>query len=128
VESRICAIHAHLHGVYRQRPVNRHHVSVNDAAEPRRNSVVGGFAVLVVRGFLLWVVVPIATCSWMVMKVVGRVRGVTLGQFIGWCDINLIAGIQRSVMRPVVRWPADWVPASAMPEVTHRVSLLLDPV
>ena len=121
-------IAAHLHGVYRQQSENRHHVSVNDSAEPRRNSVVGGFAVLVIRGILLWVVVPLATFWWLIMKVVRRGRGVTLGQFIGWCDINLIAGIQRSVMRPVVRWPADWVPASAMPEVTHRVSLLLDPV
>jgi hypothetical protein len=118
---------AYPHGG-RQRPESRHHVSVNDSAEARRNSVVGGFAVLVIRGLLLWVVVPVATFWWLTMKVVRRGRGVTLGQFIGWCDINLIAGIQRSVMRPVVRWPADWVPASAMPEVTHRVSLLLDPV
>jgi hypothetical protein len=97
---------------------------VNDPTEPRRNSLVGGFAALLIRGVLLWVLLPIAMLGWFIVRVIGRGRGVTLGQFIGWCDINLMAGIQRSVLRPLFRWPVAWVPVGAMPQVAHRVRLL----
>ena len=91
------------------------------SAEGRRNSIVGGLAALFIRGTLLWVVVPLATCLWPIIWFRARDRGVTLGQFLGWVDLNLIVCLQRTVIRPLVRWPADWVPASAMPQVTHRL-------
>ncbi len=94
---------------------------MTDSAEPQRNSVVGGLAALFIRGVLLWVGVPFATCGWLVIRVVRPGRGVRLGQFLGWIDLNLIACIQRTLIRPLVRSPAEWVPASAMTQVTHRL-------
>jgi hypothetical protein len=97
---------------------------VTGSAEPRRNSIAGGLAVLFIRGVLLWVIVPFATCGWLIVWVGRRGRLVRLGQFLGWIDLNLIACIQRTVIRPLVRWPVDWVPASAMRQITHRLRVI----
>jgi hypothetical protein len=101
--------------------------SVNSPTDPRRNSAIGGFALLLIRGVLLWLVVPLATLSWLVVRVGGRARAITLGQFLGWMDVNLIACIQRTIVRPLVRFPVDRVPASDMRQVTHRLCAI-DPV
>ena len=87
----------------------------------RRNSVIGGLAVLLVRGVLLWVVVPVAALAWPIVALRLRRRGVTFGRYLGWVDLNLIACLQRTILRPLVREPADWVPAREMPQVTHRL-------
>jgi predicted tellurium resistance membrane protein TerC len=100
---------------------------VNGPTDPRHNSVLGGLAALLIRGVLLWLVVPLATLWWLVARAAGRTRGIPLGQFLGWIDLNLIAGIQRTIMRPFVRSPVDWVPASDMRQVTHRLRVT-DPV
>jgi hypothetical protein len=56
----------------------------------RQNSVVSGFAVLLLRSLLLWVVVPLAMLAWVVSSGWLRRRGVTAGQFLGWIDLNLV--------------------------------------
>jgi hypothetical protein len=91
------------------------------------NSVVGGLAVLVVRGILLWLVVPVAAVVWPVAVLFLRRRGITFGRFLGWVDLNLIACLQRTILRPLVRTPLAWVPARDMAEVTHRLRGI-DPV
>jgi hypothetical protein len=90
-------------------------------SEGRRNSVVSGLAVLSLRGILLWLVVPLSVIAWIFVGFQLRGRDVTLGQFLGWIDLNLIALLQRGVLRPLVRHPADWVPVAALPEVRHRL-------
>jgi hypothetical protein len=87
----------------------------------RRNSILGGFVLLLIRGILLWVVVPVATCVWLVVALRLRRRGVTLGRFLGWIDLNLVACLQRTILRPLFRAPRDWVPVDEMPKVTHRL-------
>jgi hypothetical protein len=47
-------------------------------------------------------------------------------RFLGWVDLNMIACLQRSILRPLVRAPLDWVLVRDMPQVTHR--LRADPV
>jgi hypothetical protein len=89
--------------------------------EERRNSIIGGLAVLLIRGVLLWVVVPAATLVWPIVALRFRRRGVTFGRYLGWVDLNLIACLQRTMLRPLVRAPSDWVPAGQMPQVTHRL-------
>lgn len=73
------------------------------------------------RGVLLWIVVPLAFVCWLLAAIPLRRRGVTLGKFLGWVDLNLVAFLGRTILRPIVRTPLDWVPASEMPEVTHRL-------
>jgi len=98
-----------------------------DTSGQRRNSIVGSLAVLLVRGVLLWVVVPLAAIAWPFVALRLRRRGATFGRYLGWVDLNLIAGLQRTILRPLVRAPSNWVPAREMPQVTHRLRAT-DPV
>jgi hypothetical protein len=82
-----------------------------------------GLVLLAVRGVLLWVLVPFAAIWWVAGWPLWHRRGVRLGQLIGWCDLNLIAAIQRSMLRPFTRSPAPWAPLKALPAVVHRVNL-----
>lgn len=92
-----------------------------------RNSVVGGLLVLFARGVLLWVVVPIASLVWVLVAIRLRRRGVTFGQYLGWVDVNLVAFLQRTLFRPVVRSRTPFVPPLEIPSVSHRLHPL-DPV
>jgi hypothetical protein len=89
--------------------------------------MVAGLALLVVRGALLWVVVPLAVLVWFLSFAWLWHRDVTFGQFLGWIDLNLMALLSRSILRPLFRVPPSWAPASQMSRVTHRV-LWTDPL
>jgi hypothetical protein len=78
-------------------------------------------ALLLVRGILLWIVVPLAFVCWLLLAIPLHRRGVTFGKFLGWVDLNLVAFLGRTILRPIVRTPLNWVPASEMPEVKHRL-------
>jgi hypothetical protein len=92
-----------------------------------RVPLAAGVTLLLLRGVLLWVVIPVATCVWMIIRTVGRHRRLTLGQFVGWADLNLTAGLQRTALRPLFATPARWIAWSEVRSVTHRVRLI-DPV
>lgn len=92
--------------------------------ESPRMSVGAGFVLLMLRGVLLWIVVPIGILAWLFLGVILPRRGVTMGQFLGWLDLNLIAVIERTVLRRWVRSPLPWTPAADLPKVTHRVRAL----
>jgi hypothetical protein len=82
---------------------------------------------LLVRGVLLWVVVPLGVLAWPVVALSFRRRGLCLGEFLGWLDLNLTSAIQRSVVRPFFDAPIPWTPFSEAAGLTHRIRLL-DPV
>jgi hypothetical protein len=52
-----------------------------------------------------------------------RVKKVRLGQLIGWADLNLVATIEHTILRPLALEPYPWLPPSAAREVTHRVGI-----
>src|SRR5437867_4047413 len=87
------------------------------------SAIAAGSALLLLRGVVLWVVVPVATCVWIVLAA-GRRRPAGLGQFLGWMDLNLIAGLQRTALRPFFAARAGWTPWCEVSHVTHRVRLL----
>jgi hypothetical protein len=58
---------------------------------PRASLVAAGVTLLLLRGVLLWLVIPVATCLWIIVRTVGRHRRLKLGQFLGWADLNLTA-------------------------------------
>lgn len=93
-------------------------------SDAKRVSIVAGLALLCLRGALLWVVIPLAALAWLPVSVRLRRRGVKLGQFLGWVDLNLVALLERTILRPLLRPPVQWTPTRAMPEVTHRVGAL----
>lgn len=86
---------------------------------------VAGFFLLVVRGVLLWIVVPVSFIAWLL--VFSWLCRTGPGPFIGWLDLNLVAALQRSMFRPWVPVPSvDFVHVSGVGGVRHRVSLLFD--
>ncbi len=93
-------------------------------ADPgRRVPFIPGLVILLVRGVALWFVIPIGALCWMVASPVMRRRGVGLGQLLGWLDLNLIALIERGLLKPLIRMPSAWTPIAELPNVTHRVRL-----
>lgn len=88
---------------------------------------VGGVALLIVRGVLLWIVVPIGLAWWLAAWPWFRSHRVRLGQVLGWLDLNLIAAMSRTVFRPLLRQPTRYWTAGELPRVTHRTSVV-DPV
>jgi hypothetical protein len=89
--------------------------------------LVGALILLTVRGVLLWVIVPFGVLAWPLVVVASRKRGLRLGQFLGWLDLNLTSAIQRTVARPFFDGPIPWTPFSAAAGLTHRIRPL-DPV
>lgn len=89
-----------------------------------RAPIVAGVTLLLLRGVLLWVVVPVATCAWLIIRTLGRHRPIGLGQFLGWADLNLTAGLQRTVLRSLFATRAGWTAWSDVGTVTHRVRMI----
>ncbi len=76
------------------------------------------FLMLLVRGVLLWLVIPASAVWWLLAAPIRRLRGkrlVGLGQTIGWADLNLIAVLTLG--------RSPFVPWSRVLEVEHRVGL-----
>jgi hypothetical protein len=89
--------------------------------------IIGGLSLLLIRGLLLWLVVPLGLVLWLLLWPLLRARRVRLGQFLGWMDLNLVALLQHSLLRPLFVSRAPWIPASGLPSVSHRIGFL-DPV
>ncbi len=84
------------------------------------------FVLLVVRGWLLWLVIPIAFLGWLVMSPIRLTLGkpyITTGKLIGWADMNLSAAIGQVLVRPFGR-RSDFTPWSRVLSVEHRVSII----
>lgn len=84
--------------------------------------VLGGLLLLSARGLLLWVLIPAAVLAWLVTRAAGRRE--TLGQVLGWADLNLIASLQRILPRPLVASRQAFVPWREVSRVTHRIRAL----
>ena len=69
-------------------------------------------------------VIPLGLVAWVVLTPWVLPRRISLGQFWGWLDLNLVAGMQRSIFRPAFATRRSWVPARELPTVQHRVSFL----
>lgn len=88
-------------------------------------SGIGRFLLLIVRGLLLWIVVPIGFVAWGVSLPWQLKRKVALGQFLGWLDSNMLIIIERSILRPFFEAPTHrWVPTKGRAEVQHRIGAL----
>jgi hypothetical protein len=75
---------------------------------------------LLVRGVLSWIVVPVSAGWWLIAIPIGAMRGkpyVGLAQTIGWADLNLIALLTLRRLTPFVGW-------SQASKVKHRVNLV----
>jgi hypothetical protein len=96
---------------------------VNAQRRPGLLGLIFGFALLMIRGVLLWVVIPATLVLWLALWPLLRAKKVRLGQLVGWVDLNLIATIEHTILRPLTRTPRSWVALRELPNVTHRVAL-----
>jgi len=84
------------------------------------------FVLLVVRGWLLWLVIPITFLVWLVMSSIRltlRKPYITPGKLIGWADMNVTAAIGQMLVRPFGQ-RSDFTPWSKVLSVEHRVSIV----
>lgn len=103
-------------------------LSIITGAKPQfRLPWVSALVFLFVRGFLMWLYLPLGVVIWIVGWPLWNRRQVSCGQLLGWIDLNAAACIQRSVIRPFMVNPVPWTPFSAMASTSHRVSAM-DPV
>jgi hypothetical protein len=98
-----------------------HTIDDSDRTPVWRWPWVSGFLFLCVRGLLLWIVVPVAALAWMVGWPYWHHKRVGISQMLGWADLNLAAGLMRTIFRPVVQDPLRWCPLDEAGTVTHRV-------
>ena len=79
------------------------------------------FLLFVVRGLLLWIAVPVETVLWVLLLPLFAYKRVSLWNFLGWADQNLIAALQGSLLRPFFSERATFVSVRDMTRVTHRL-------
>jgi glycerol-3-phosphate acyltransferase PlsY len=84
-------------------------------------AIVGGFLLLLVRGVLLWLIIPFAVICWLLSWPWLQDRDIMLAHILGWLDLNLIAALTHSLLLPLVRRAAPFQPLREMGEVTHRI-------
>jgi len=78
---------------------------------------------LTLRGVLLWIVMPVGVVAWLFLH--SWIQRAALGECLAWYDVNLIAFLQRVLLRPFIPEPTvAWVPAKGMTDVTRKVRLL----
>ena len=80
-------------------------------------------ALLVIRGVLLWVLVPLATMTWLITLIPFLIRRTVVGprRFIRWFDLNLIAFLSRLLRLDAYQ---PFVGLAAGEVESHRVGLL----
>lgn len=68
---------------------------------------VGTFLLLLLRGVLLWIVMPLTIVSWLLLlplRIIrtsqGHVAFPSLGAYLAWSDALLVAALTRTVLRP----------------------------
>lgn len=84
------------------------------------------FVLLVVRGCLLWLVIPLAFFGWLAVspiRVLLNKQYIALSKLIGWADMNLTAAIGKILVRPFGR-RSEFTPWSKVLSVEHRVSII----
>lgn len=84
------------------------------------------FVLLLIRGWLLWLVIPATFLGWLVMspiRLILRKPFITPGKLISWADMNLTAAIGWVLVRPFGP-RGDFTPWSKVLSVEHRVSII----
>ncbi|TFC04032.1 hypothetical protein [Cryobacterium sp. MDB2-33-2] len=82
-------------------------------------------ALVMLRAPLLWLVIPSGIVAWVFFY--SWSRSVSLRQCLSWFDLNLIAFLQRVVLRYFLPNPTvDWVPSKKMSTVTYRFNIFDD--
>lgn len=87
---------------------------------------IGFLALIVLRGFLLWLLWPTALLVWLARSpwAALRRRRVRLRQVAGWLDLNLVAFLEAGLLRPFFIERQTFVPWSEAKDLTNYPNLL----
>ncbi|MFB6609017.1 hypothetical protein ACFCVO_01740 [Agromyces sp. NPDC056379] len=88
---------------------------------PQTLNLPASLFLLTARGILLWVAVPIAFATWLIVFAWRIPAGVSLGECVGWFDLNLSAGL---ILAVTTKSSVRFVPWRDMPGQLHRVKLI----
>jgi hypothetical protein len=94
---------------------------------PDALGLVGVFLLYVIRGYALWLLVPIGALVWLVTFQWVGVKRCSAGAFLGWLDNNLSFALVCGPLSPF--FPTArvmWIPASERFGVTHRIGKFFD--
>lgn len=86
----------------------------------------GLLILLLVRGVLLWVAIPAGVIAWFLLLplVAIRRKHVTLRALLGWIDLNLIATLEATLLRRLIRERQTFLAWSQVRTHSHRVNVL----
>lgn len=73
---------------------------------------------LTLRGLLLWIVIPLGALAWLVSVAWTRR---SLAVFLRWSDINLIALLESTILRPIFPQPVRWFTLKEVADLRHRI-------
>jgi hypothetical protein len=85
---------------------------------------IGVFLLLCIRGVLLWIVWPVAAAIWLgrlPFDLVRR-RRVRLWQVAGWSGANLIATLERTLLRSFFDERSAFMPWREVRNITERLT------
>lgn len=80
-------------------------------------------AIVLARAIALWVIVPVGALTW--LAVIVWFRGITLGAFLGWLDLNAVCVLERAMLFPQFGVPVSgWTAWRDIRTVKHRIGWL----
>lgn len=91
---------------------------------PQGLDALATFLLLVCRGLLLWLLIPVTFVVWLTW--LGPHYRVGLGATLGWADWNMVVMLSRLLIPREARGPAlaRLVPARDIRGTLHRIDLL----
>jgi hypothetical protein len=88
---------------------------------PSWRVAIGALTLLFLRSIVLLFLIPACLISWpIVLGVTGK--DITLGQWMGWADWNIVAAMQRGLL-PLIPEPLRWLPWGEIARTSHRVGI-----
>lgn len=86
----------------------------------------GVLILFVIRSFLLWALVPLASVVWVCGCLWFARRG-SLRKFVRWTDYNATTALCRSVFRPLMRMPLPvYAPLATVGEFNTPISFIAE--
>lgn len=80
--------------------------------------------VLTLHGLIMWITVPLSYAVACLILPIWRRRGASIGEVVGWIDLNVIVLMFKSIARPLVITIPEWISLEDAKSSGYRVSIL----
>jgi len=79
---------------------------------------------LTLHGLIMWITVPLSYVVAYLILPIWRRRGASIGEVVGWINLNVVTLIFKSIARPLVITTPEWVSLEDAKSTGYRVSFL----